>query len=835
MVIWLCLISAIGPVSASDRPHLDDRDSLKHGRINHALMTYDFPSYALVVAGDGLEHLGIRYAADWLGEVMSLSPPPTPFSLIMITLHHTGNAEDSLDLEAYQIKTTAHGDTISIDIYSSGELGLVYGLYYTARQWRIGVDQLLETTTYRKPAYPVRMVYTEHAWIVPSQRQWYRELFQSIQSEGYNWVTVRSLLDRPIPEFPGLMAQYAAADRELVEVVRLAHDMGLKVAVLDIVNMVHPEVSRKYPGRVPPGYPLDDIVCPPEHLPASPTSPDVRTWFIESRTPFYQTVAPHVDAISWLGADPGECPSTPSGPSWWVTYADLVSDYIELARSFNPDVLAVPFLWGITAGGLADYRSALTLKPDDAVGWIESPHTHMEIGKYLTIDPRSVDELKKLAEEYPIVLQLFLDGVGFKDTALYYWENPMPIRLREALNAFSDIDLHGVTAKPTMWELQRVDLRLIGEWLWQPHRSARQILSDFANEQFGPGTGEAFADAMFAMERWWDTENGRMFVDRVTLAQRETIQRALQVADIAVQKLEEVQRIFELSPTRILDPGFNVRTLPTPWIPAALDTRTYLEGFLYSAMVMQATSKQYLLRIDAQDESLSLDARREKLLEALAISEDIVELMRATPRLRSLIGPDSPNTRWWEMGQRPANIRLEIEELGRSRPRGYHLIDDPVSFGTRWVLENDPAMGRTRAELSSEAAYDDGGLGVRWSLSRSSSEGDYYSQFAYRLRENEDWSAYSGMGLHVRSDAQIPVNLWFLIVDGAERVYSWGTVIPAHSSDDWIEIRVPFTQFVGTAPVEQWDLASINRAFIIINQGSYQEDLVVDLDEFRLF
>ena len=295
----------------------------------------------------------------------------------------------------------------------------------------------------------------------------------------------------------------------------------------------------------------------------------------------------------------------------------------------------------------------------------------MSPGHYLTFEPRRGDLIRQAAAARPVIVQQFYEGVGFRDGWVNFWEHPMP---REMWRSFSetyrpDAGIAGVYGSPFELRFQFVDLRLSMEWGWTPTRDPRDILREYGNEQFGPGVGRDFAEAMFGMEEYWNRETRRFHFDDGNLT------------DAALVDV-----------TRSLATARRVAAALARSRPLVLRNAEDYRGFVDLATVMGAAAEYWTAA--ARADRLSWEGATKPATraarDALLAAERAVDVTRNSTRYAWLL--NHPFWEDWDLGDRPARLRRLIRDLEQAAGWVAVAIGDAGAEEHEWGQSGEGSM-----------------------------------------------------------------------------------------------------------------------------------------------
>jgi len=425
------------------------------------------------------------------------------------------HSSDALGPEGFDIRPDRERPG-TLTVRAETPIGLARGILRVVRIGLARPSSLASARLRLRPAMPIREIYEEHGWDDPQAMDSYRERLRWMFEEGYN------RLDLPFGWWmapPGDLVDSAEFHRNwdsgletVGRVIDCAHSLGIEVHLVDnpqfnpYFQTDEASIKEPYRSQPRPNVGVAYMLCPS----------DSGNWELaQRRARCLFGHVPKADGIVIYFGDPGGCPCDKCQP-WGKTIIRLCREfYAPILAEVAPKWKMTATLWCVPRPDTAYVIDHLSELPAVVAG-LQIPPTAPE-PPYLLYDAPTIGELRRAAPRREVVMQQFLDGVGFRHGWVNLVEHPMPAMMERSLRAsWRDRNLAGVYSSAFDNYYQRVGTRLIGEWGMDPSRPAREILEELGDEWFGPGMGRDFAHAMAAMERYFDVAYNQFFSDGPT-------------------------------------------------------------------------------------------------------------------------------------------------------------------------------------------------------------------------------------------------------------------------------------------------------------------------------
>lgn len=577
--------------------------------------------------------------------------------------------------------------------------GIAYGVFRVARIVRTAPESLTNLSLTMRPAYGIREMYEERPWSKPGDISAYKLLLNRYLRESINTADLWPPPLTPLPQYlrEGYQPPKPYGDaRTFAKMVDYAHSLGIRVFMLEVApsNPLGgvPKESLKLDSpetmlaTMPGGSRDQSMLCL-----SSPKALDV----LRDHTRRLWKETPAIDGLVVYFADPGGCWCDRCRP-WGKTIVRHMNEfYAPMIKETDPKLKVILSLWGASFEDVKYVVDHIKELPA-CVTALQIPATSMLPGKFQTFEPRRAELIRRASRTLPVILQQFYDGVGYKDSWVDFYEHPMPGAMRQSFDACSVAPgkLTGVYGSVFSLSDQLIDCRLGMEWGWQPNRSAREILREYGDEQFGRGVGAGFAEAMLAMESYWSHEARRFYFDTANLtdADLRTLGQSLASAHKAERSLLSVERLV-------------------------VRNKIYFKSFSELAEIMASISQYHISRADAMRLASGGDIKSASRAtqDALRSSERTLDLAGSSDRYSWLM--NHPWWRNWAIGKRPSRMRDLAAEMESPERWQAVSIGDPSFEQKIWgeggesklAYSGDAHTGSTSAELTT-------GPGHTWML-----------------------------------------------------------------------------------------------------------------------
>ncbi|MHB1456924.1 MAG: hypothetical protein ACYC0V_08430, partial [Armatimonadota bacterium] len=238
--------------------------------------------------------------------------------------------------------------------------------------------------------------------------------------------------------------------------------------------------------------------------------------------------------------------------------------------------------------------------------------------------------------------QQFYEGVGFRNGWVDLWEHPMPREMSENFRGSwkPDSGIVGVYGSPFDINHQLINMRIGMEWGWHPTRDAFDTIKEFGDEQFGLGSGEFFAKAIYSIDDYWAREVKRFHFDTGRFNETETADLTKSLNDSVTAKEQLIQAAKFVKRNRLLFKSYS----------------DLVEVMLCTARVNMLRDKALTL-----DETGNKDEALKAANQALIESLRAVEIVKSSERYKWIAGHSWWN--WWNIGKRPDTIRALISRI----------------------------------------------------------------------------------------------------------------------------------------------------------------------------
>ena len=530
----------------------------------------------------------------------------------------------------YQIAPTTLDGRPGLSLRAQTPVGLAYGILRVVRRGLADPSSLGTATIEARGAIAVREVYEERGWDDPAAAESYKARLRWLFEEGYNRLDVPFGWWMPPPadlvDPANYHRKWDPAFDTARQVIAYAHSLGIQVFLVE-----NPQFSPYFgtpPAEIREPYRSQPRPLSGEAYMLCPSEP-ANVALSRRRAEYLYRQLSEADGIVVYFGDPGGCPCAKCNP-WGQTILRLCRDlYAPLLAEVAPRWQMTVTLWGVPRTAVAWVADHLDDFPRVVSAWQIPPNAPS--APYLVYDVPMVQTLVQVAAKRQVIMQQFLDGVGYRYGWVNFIEHPMPAMMERSLRASrAGGHLAGVYASAFDCYTQRVGTRLIGEWGLNPERPARDILAELGAEWFGPACGPDFAAAMAAMERYWDIAYDQFFADGPT----EGHAASGPIAQAVRRALGRVSR-------------HTVRN------------RERLATFVALGEAMALTSRQASARAEAARLSEAEGAQAAKLLRtARRDSERIVKLLSTGPyAYLPQVGYWGSS---WVIGKRPAVIAREL-------------------------------------------------------------------------------------------------------------------------------------------------------------------------------
>lgn len=546
--------------------------------------------------------------------------------------------------EGYLIKSVKNKEMQTVVVTGTDTQGIAYGIIRLARLMNTVPPEQLESFELKtKPSLAIREVYEEHGWAVPKELNTYKVLLNRYFEEGIN------TMDLPVGWFISpdyYLKGKTTKDLESIEtvkkVIEYAHSLGIKVYIVEDAYL-NPLYNEKPENITNLGnYELSDIQCLMESGAKEPLllcleNPVARDLLKRNREYLYDELREADGFVIYFG-DPGGCYHEKCLPHGEKIVQYLNEIYVPIFQAVNPEIDIIVTLWGI---GLEDTEYVVKHIEDlpKNVIALQIPPTSMVAGSYLTFEKRRGELIREAGEKIPVIIQQFYEGVGFKNGWVDLWEHPMPREMNTNFRGswMPDSGIIGNYGSPFDISNQLINLRIGMEWGWNPGREASDIIKEFADEQFGIGTGEYFTKAIFAMNDYWSREVRRFHFDQQTLSKEEVAETTKSLNDALTisEQLDRAERYVTKN-------------------------RLYFKSFTDLASLQMANIK-YTINMD-NAVKLSEEGASEGSMSAAKIaldeSEKAIRIVKQSERYEWLMS--HPWWNWWDIAKRPEKTKQFI-------------------------------------------------------------------------------------------------------------------------------------------------------------------------------
>lgn len=553
---------------------------------------------------------------------------------------------NDLGNEGFYIKSIKKSDKLIITVTGSDNQGIAYGVLRLVRIMLSAPDQLPSLNLRMKPALTIREMYEEHGWANPREFSSYKLLLNRYFEESINTI------DLPVGWFisPDYYLKGASSkDKENLEVVKkvieYAHSLGIKVYIAEdaYLNPLYNEKPENI-ANIDPAK-LSDIQCLMESGSKEPlmlclANPISRDLIKRNREYLYKYFTDADGVVIYFG-DPGGCYHKECLPHGEKIVQYMNEIYAPLFKETSPDMKAIVTLWGI---GLEDTEYVvkhLSELPKNVIA-IQIPPTNMRAGDYLTFEQRRGDLIREAGKTLPVIVQQFYDGVGFRNGWVDLWEHPMPREMSDNFRGSWKPDNGIIGTYGSTFDInnQLIDIRIGMEWGWHPTRDAFDTIKEFGDEQFGLGSGEFFAKAIYSIDDYWSREVRRFHFDSGTLSETELADLTKSLNDSVTAKEQFVLAEKFVKRNRLLFKSYSDLS----------------EIMLCTARVNMLRDKALKLT-EAGDKGEALKAANQALSESIRA----VDLVKTSERYKWIA--NHPWWNWWDIGRRPDTMRALIGKI----------------------------------------------------------------------------------------------------------------------------------------------------------------------------
>lgn len=550
--------------------------------------------------------------------------------------------------EGFYIKTIKKSDKLVITVTGNDNQGIAYGVFRLVRIMLSAPDQLPTLNLRMKPALSIREMYEEHGWVNPRDLNSNKLLLNRYFEEGIN------TMDLPVGWFisPDYYLKGASSkDKEnlgtVKKVIEYAHSLGIKVFIVEdaYLNPLYNEKLENI-ANIDPAK-LSDIQCQMESGYKEPlllclANPISRDLIKRNREYLYKYFTDADGVVIYFG-DPGGCYHKECLPHGEKIVQYMNEIYAPLFKENNPDMKAILTLWGIGLEDTDYVVKHINELPKNVIA-IQIPPTNMRAGEYLTFEKERGDLIRDTGKSLPVIVQQFYEGIGFRNGWVDFWEHPMPREMSDNFRGSwkPDSGVIGIYGSSFDLNFQLVDMRIGMEWGWHPTRDAFDTLKEFGDEQFGLGSGEYFAKAIYSMDDYWSREVRRFHFDSAKLTDSE-------LADLTKSLNDSVTAKEQLT----LAETFTKRN------------RILFKSFTDLAEIQFCTARVNMLRDKAIKLSESGDKNEALKAANQALNESVraVEIVKSSERYNWVT--KHPNWNWWDIGRRPDKLRALITEINR--------------------------------------------------------------------------------------------------------------------------------------------------------------------------
>ncbi len=446
--------------------------------------------------------------------------------------------------------------------------------------------------------------------------------------------------------------------RKIKELAKAAHALGMKVTILDEVNVVFadqcadPELMQ-FIAETP--RPAASLWRPYQLCPSKPRAREV---ILRDHDESYKDF-PVVDALAIWGYDNGGCGCDECHP-WPKTFLNLSRELAAQVRKYHPAAAVYLSTWDMTEEEKSLFTQLLSNDRSDTFqGIIDKDWLLLDMGQENPVDSWTVRGLPARYKRIPYIDLCQIGGWGWHA----FTANPYPTRFETYFKAMRKA---GITNYSSYSEDVHDDINkyLIARLGIDPEKGARDLIKEYAVKYFQAAVGDDLYELTRLMEDEYTNKFSSPWVQRPVMS-KELAQRMLTL-------LKEIEG-------RI--PAYSVRS----WRWQVLATRAELSVLLNEIGDLDATKSAIeSLIAEASTKRGKADQVGDEQLDALRKAENLISgKKRLLQRLRDILNSyrddvlQEPYTRIRYLDVLPPyynwmKMLVEMEEKVATAPRTWY-------------------------------------------------------------------------------------------------------------------------------------------------------------------